>query len=212
MVAGLDAAVLAEVVERTEHVLPAGALPVWALSNHDVVRFPTRICDEDDAKVRCALLALLTLRGTSVLYYGDELGMRQVPIPPDRVLDVHDRDGARTPMIWGDVEWSNPWLPVGGSVAAVEEQRGDAGSVLNFCRDAIALRHGRDDLLTGAFSPLASRPGVWAWRRGEGTAVAINLTGAPVETSLAGDVVLSTRGRDDASRLEPWEGVVVALT
>ncbi|HEY8792921.1 MAG TPA: alpha-amylase family glycosyl hydrolase, partial [Gaiellaceae bacterium] len=91
MFAGLDAAALADVVKRTEGVLPAGSLPVWALSNHDVVRFPTRVCDDDDAKVRCALLALLTLRGTSVLYYGDELGMRQVEIPADRVLDVHGR-------------------------------------------------------------------------------------------------------------------------
>jgi len=212
MFAGLDAAALADVVKRTEDVLPAGSLPVWALSNHDVVRFPTRVCDEDDAKVRCALLALLTLRGTSVLYYGDELGMRQVDIPSDRVFDVHGRDGARTPMLWGDAEWRDPWLPVGGNVASVAEQRADPGSVLSFCREAIALRGGRDDLIAGAYTPLAGQAGIWAWRRGEGTAVAINLTDSPANLSLAGDVLLSTKGRDDPSRLEPWEGVVVALT
>ena len=81
MFAGLEAAALASVVKRTEDVLPDSAVPVWALSNHDVVRFPTRICDEDDAKVRCALLALFTLRGTAVLYYGDELGMRHSTSP-----------------------------------------------------------------------------------------------------------------------------------
>jgi alpha-glucosidase len=193
-------------------VLPAGSLPVWALSNHDIVRFPTRVGDEDDAKVRCALLALLTLRGTSVLYYGDELGMRQVGIPSDRVLDVHGRDGARTPMLWGDAEWRDPWLPLGGNVASVAEQRADPGSVLSFCREAIALRGSRDDLITGDYTPLAGQSGIWAWRRGEGTAVAINLTDSPADLSLEGDVLLSTRGRDDPSRLEPWEGVVVALT
>jgi alpha-glucosidase len=212
MFAGLEATALADVVKRTEDVLPGASLPVWALSNHDVVRFPTRMCDEEDAKVRCALLALLTLRGTSVLYYGDELGMRQVEIPPDRVHDVHGRDGARTPMPWGDAEWREPWLPAGDNVASVAEQRADAGSVLSFCRDAIALRGSREDLAVGGYTPLAEEAGVWAWQRGEGTAVALNLKDSSAELSLAGDVLLSTKGRSDPSRLEPWEGVVVALT
>jgi len=212
MFAGLDATVLADVVRRTEVVLPGGALPVWALSNHDVVRFPTRMCDEDDAKVRCALLALLTLRGTSVLYYGDELGMGQVEIPSDRVLDMHGRDGARTPMPWGDLEWRDPWLPLGGGVASVAEQRADPSSMLSFCRDGIALRGSRDDLVAGGYTPIADETGVWAWRRGGGTAVALNLTDSPANLSLSGEVLLSTKGRDDPSRLEPWEGVVVALT
>jgi alpha-glucosidase len=212
MFAGLDATALAGVVERTDAVLPGGALPVWALSNHDVVRFPTRMCDDDDAKVRCALLALLTLRGTSVLYYGDELGMRQADIPPDRVRDVHGRDGARTPMPWDDVEWRDPWLPLGGKVATVAAQRGDPGSVLSFCRDAIALRRGREDLVSGGYAALDSPTGLWAWRRGGATGVALNLTGSEATAPLEGEVLLSTKGRDDPSRLEPWEGVVVALT
>jgi alpha-glucosidase len=212
MFAGLDATALAGVVERTDAVLPDGALPVWALSNHDVVRFPTRMCDEDDAKVRSALLALLTLRGTSFLYYGDELGMRQVEIPPDQVRDVHGRDGARTPMPWGDVEWRDPWLPLGGKVATVASQRGDPGSVLSFCRDAIALRRGRDDLVSGGYAPLDSPTGVWVWRRGGTTGIALNLTDSEATVPLDGEVLLSTRGRDHPSRLEPWEGVVVALT
>ena len=212
MFAGLEAPALASVVKRTEDVLPDSAVPVWALSNHDVVRFPTRICDEDDAKVRCALLALFTLRGTAVLYYGDELGMRQVEVPSDRALDVHGRDGARTPMPWGDVEWRAPWLPLGGGVAGVAQQRAESESVLTFCREAIALRRGRDDLLAGGYTPVAGEAGVWAWQRGGGTAVALNLTDSLAKLSFAGKVLLSTKGRDDPSRLEPWEGVVVALT
>jgi alpha-glucosidase len=212
MFAGLEAAALENVVKGTEDVLAGGAVPVWAFSNHDVVRFPTRICDEDDAKVRCALLALFTLRGTAVLYYGDELGMRQVEVPSDRVLDVNGRDGARTPMPWGDVEWRAPWLPLGGGVAGVAEQRAEPESVLTFCREAIALRRGRDDLRTGGYTPVAGEAGVWAWQRGGGTAVALNLTDSPARLPFAGRVLLSTRGRDDPSRLEPWEGVVVALT
>ena len=212
MFADLDATALAGVVERADAVLPDGALPVWALSNHDVVRFPTRMCEGDDAKVRCALLALLTLRGTSFLYYGDELGMRHVEISPDRVLDVNGRDGARTPLPWGDVEWRNPWLPLGGDVASVAEQRGDPGSVLSFCRDAIALRRAREDLVSGGYTSLDSPSGVWAWLRGGATGIALNLSDSEATVPLEGEVLLSTKGRDHPSRLEPWEGVVVALT
>ncbi len=84
--------------------------------------------------------------------------------------------------------------------------------MLSFCREAIALRRSRDDLVVGAYTPVAGQTGVWAWQRGSGTAVALNLTDSPANLSLAGEVLLSTKGRDDPSRLEPWEGVVVALT
>jgi alpha-glucosidase len=212
MFAGLETPALPEAVRRTEELLPVAALPVWALSNHDVVRFPTRLCEEDERKVRCALLALLTLRGTSVLYYGDELGMGQVEIAPDRLRDVHGRDGARTPMPWGDVVWHEPWLPLGENVTSVAEQRDDASSVLCYTREVIALRRARGDLATGAYAALESESPVWAWRRGEATAVALNLGDAPIELSLAGEVLLSSAGRTDSAVLEPWEGVVLALS
>jgi alpha-glucosidase len=133
-------------VSRTSGLLPEGAWPVWTLSNHDVVRFPTRLCGGDDAKANAALLFLLTLRGTPVLYYGDELGMRQVEIPPERTLDAHDRDGARTPMPWGDVDWRDPRLPLGTNTPTVSVQREDTGSVLTFCRDLLRLRRAHANL------------------------------------------------------------------
>jgi len=210
MFAGLDPAALADIVARTETLLPPVAWPVWALSNHDVERFPSRICNEDDAKVRCALLLLLGLRGTAVLYYGDEIGMRQVEIPPDRVLDVSGRDGARTPMPWGDADWREPWLPFGGNVASVAEQREDPGSVLGFCRELVALRREREDLASGTYALLETPSGVWAWRRGEGTVVALNLSADAVRTGLGGGrVLLSTAGREDPGTMGPWEGAVL---
>ena len=84
--------------------------------------------------------------------------------------------------------------------------------MLSFCRGAIALRRGREDLTYGGYTPIASPNGVWAWRRGGATGIAVNLTDSEATAPLAGNVLLSTRGRDDPSRLEPWEGVVVALT
>jgi alpha-glucosidase len=210
MFAGLDAAALADVVGRTEGLLRGDAWPVWALSNHDVVRFPTRMCDGDDVKTRCALLIMLTLHGTPVLYCGDELGMRQVEIPPERVLDVHGRDGARTPMPWGDAEWLDPWLPLGENTTPVAEQRADPASVLTFCRDLIALRRATDDLSTGAYAQLEAPGGVFAWRRGEDTAIAVNLSDQPAALDLGGRVLFSTSGRDEPTSLHPWEGVVLA--
>jgi alpha-glucosidase len=207
--AGLDSAALADVVARTRQLLPADAWPVWTFSNHDMVRFPTRLCDGDEAKVRCALLVLLALDGTPVLYYGDELGMEQVEIPRDRVLDVHDRDGARTPMPWGDVDWREPWLPAGHNTASVAEQSADPGSVLNFCRKLIALRQAEEELMSGSYTPLEAGRGVWAWRRGEGTVVAVNLSDEDARVDLAGRVLLSTADREDPSVLGAWEGCIV---
>lgn len=96
-------------VEAWQWALPRDAWPIWAASNHDVVRFPTRWCGDDDAKVRLALVLLLTLRGTPLLYYGDEFGMGQVEIPREELRDPvgkrgwpeeRGRDGSRTPMQW----------------------------------------------------------------------------------------------------------------
>jgi alpha-glucosidase len=206
--AGLEAEALAAVVAETEHVLPEAAWPVWTLSNHDVVRFPTRICGGDERRIKAALLILLTLRGTPVLYYGDELGMLQTEIPSDRVLDVRDRDGARTPMPWGDVQWHDPWLPL-GDVRSVAEQRQDPGSILAFCRGLIALRRARPDLSAGSYEPLETPGRVWAWRRGTSTAVAVNLSAEKVDVDLSGRVLLSTNGSDNPSVLEPYAGVVL---
>jgi alpha-glucosidase len=184
---------LPDVVARTEAVLPRDAWPVWTLSNHDVGRFATRMCDGDPRKIRCALTALLTLRGTPVLYQGDELGLEQVDVPPERVLDVDDRDGARTPIPWNG-GWTNPWLPVGGGTS-VAAQADDPGSVLAFVRELLARRRASPDLLAGAYEQLPAPAGVWAYRRGQDTVVALNLR----------DALAAFEGRE----LGPWETAVL---
>ena len=113
-------------------------------------------------------------------------------------------------MPWGDVEWREPWLPLGANTRTVREQRDDPESVLNFTRRLIELRRSRDDLMHGSYERLEAPPGVWAWRRGEGTAVAVNLSDRPAELSLTGDVLLTTDGSDDVAELGPWVGVVLS--
>jgi len=193
----LDADALRGVVEATEAALPEHAWPVWMLSNHDLVRFPTRMCGGDERKARAVLFLLLTLRGTPVLYYGDELGMPQAHVPPDRERDMAGRDGARTPMPWNG-GWADPWLPPTAEVAPVAAQREDDGSFLSFCRALIARRASSPDLLEGAYEPLSSPPGVWAFRRGEHTAVAVNFSDEPAELDLAGP-----------RQLDPWGAIIV---
>ncbi len=219
-----EAAALRRAVEATEAALPADAWPVWHGSNHDVSRFPTRWCAGDDARVRLALLLLLTLRGTALLYYGDEIGMRDVDVPAERQLDRVGRDRCRTPMQWdasaGAGFTSVPeraWLPIGRDPAhTVEAQRGDPGSPLELCRAAIALRRRSADLRRGAYVAAPAPEGAWAFRRGERTLVALNLSSGEVEVEApAGRVALATareregeRGRR-VIRLGPWSGVVL---
>jgi alpha-glucosidase len=195
--APLEASALRDVVERTHALFPRDAWPVWMLSNHDVPRFATRVCGGDERKIRCALLALLTLRGTAVLYQGDEIGLEQVDVPPERIRDVGDRDGCRSPIPWTrDGGWDDPWLPLGDTTRNVEDQQRDPSSILEFVRSTIALRRASDDLQSGAYEPIEAPDGVWAYRRGANTVVALNLTDEPAEVG----------GRS----LAAWDGAIVS--
>ena len=117
----------ARAIEKSSHeyeaALPSGAWPNWVLGNHDRPRVASRV-GRDQARV--AAMLLLTLRGTPTMYYGDEIGMRQVAISPDQVRDPFEknvpdigvgRDGCRTPMQWDAT--SKCWLLDSGPVAAV---------------------------------------------------------------------------------------------
>ena len=118
-----NARAIAKLVDDYEAALPAGAWPNWVLGNHDRQRIASRL-GTDQARV--AAMLLLTLRGTPTLYYGDEIGMPQVAIAPDRVRDPWEknvpgmgvgRDGCRTPMQWDDTAYAGfsvrePWLPL----------------------------------------------------------------------------------------------------
>jgi alpha-glucosidase len=225
---------LRDLAERTESLLPPSCTPVWTGSNHDMSRLPTRWAEGDAARTRCALLMLLTLRGTVFLYYGDEIGMPDTDIPPERLLDpvsinlqgVLNRDAARTPMHWDDTDGAGfttaeaePWLPFGDvSSYNVAAQRDDPSSTLHFVRDLLTLRHELPDLRAGAYSPHAAPAGAWAWRRGDHVLAAFN---AGPETAtidgVQGAIAIGTdRARDGeavggALRLGADEGAVVRL-
>jgi alpha-glucosidase len=204
---------IAALVERYEAALPEGAWPNWVLGNHDQPRVASRIGPE---QARVAAMLLLTLRGTPTLYYGDEIGMLDVPIPPDRVRDPGPgRDPERTPMRWGSGPNAGfcppgvePWLPVGEG-PDVAAQRDDPRSMLTLHRRLLALRR---DFAEDDYRTLHVSPAVFAYGRGERIAVALNLTGEPQEIPVSGDVILSTH-LDGGKRntLRGHEGVVLDL-
>ena len=219
--ADLDATRMRSIVARTEELLPADAWPGWTGSNHDAGRLTTRWCGGDEALARCALLILLTLRGTPFLYYGDELALANGRVPPERTLDLAEpsRDPGRTPMPWTPSGgWVDPWLPLEDASRNVEAQRADPASTLNFTRDLIALRRRLPDLHAGAYAELDAPDSAWAWRRGAGVVVSVNVGAEPVEIGgIDGSLALATdRGREGETvagrlRLEPAQGIVVTL-
>jgi alpha-glucosidase len=222
---------LAGVVRETFAGLPAGGCPVWTASNHDVSRLGTRWCGGDERRIRLALLILTTLPGTTTLYYGDEIGMTDVDIPPGEQRDAMtrgqnqrtQRDRARTPMQWSAAEGAGftppgvkPWLPFGDYRSVnVADQRGDPGSVLTLVRDLIALRHTRQSGRVAEFAELAVADDYWAYRSGD-LVVAVNLSDETAEMPLTAGEVLRTTGAPPDSypagqplRLGAWEGVVM---
>ena len=231
-----DARHLAKLIADYEAALPEGAWPNWVLGNHDQHRIASRV---GPAQARVAAMLLLTLRGTPTLYYGDEIGMRDVEIPPARVQDPFEknvpgkglgRDPERTPMQWCDEPHagfsdSEPWLPVAPDYARVnvEAQRDDPRSMLTLYKQLIGLRRGEPALEVGRFEPVECAGDVLAYvrraRAGESDfLVALNLGPRPHSLPLpAGTIALSTHLDRQGERVEGTlalradEGVVVRL-
>jgi alpha-glucosidase len=193
---------ITRVVAEYEAALPAGGWPNWVLGNHDQTRIATRV---GAAQARVAAMLLLTLRGTPTLYYGEEIGMEDVPIPPDRVQDPWERnepglglgrDPMRTPMPWdgsahGGFTTGTPWLPLNPDRAArnVAAMKADLRSILTLYRRLIALRRAHPALHKGSYVPVRSEgdDDVFAFERracdiaggGERLLVALNFSHAP---------------------------------
>ncbi len=231
--APFEAAPLRGIVEETEARLPPGAWPAWTGSNHDMFRFATRWAGHDPGKIRAALVMLLTLRGTPVLYQGDEIGLGDVTVPHEQMRDplgvrympyYAGRDAGRTPMHWQDAPNGGftrpgvtPWLPLGDTAACnVSDQRGDPASILTLTRDLLALRRRTPDLHSGSYTTLPAPDGAWAWRRGARSVVVVNLADTDATfANVDGRVLLGTdRARDGEVIAGPigvrgWEAVVI---
>lgn len=175
--------------------------PTFVISNHDIVRSYDRYGDGQHNDQIAKLMAglYLTLRGTPILYYGEEIGMKTTP--PTRKEEVKDpigitgwprekgRDGERTPMQWDESEnagfsQAKPWLPVPPTYKThnVADEAKDPDSVLSFYRAVLKLRHTNRALLDGNYVPLNENDqNVFSYLRtykDEAVLVALNMSGA----------------------------------
>ena len=203
-----NARAIAKLIDDYEAALPPGAWPNWVLGNHDRQRIASRVGGD---QARVAAMLLLTLRGTPTLYYGDEIGMPQVEIPPDRVRDPWEknvpgmgvgRDGCRTPMQWDATAYagfsvSEPWLPLSKNVALenVATERRDSASMLSLRRALIALRRARPELSLGTYKLVSVAGDLLVFERahqGRRLLVALNLGVASASLAAHGRILLST--------------------
>jgi alpha-glucosidase len=177
--------------------------PCWAFSNHDVVRHLTRWMPHaanSDALARLAAAMLLSFRGSVCIFQGEELGQRETELTYDEVIDPQGksfwpddkgRDGCRTPMVWDESPNSGftegtPWLPIKAPQAARAAilQANNSDSVLALYRKMIALRRERNDLRHGSISFLETPEPILAFRRGDQTLCAFNLSSKAVGLNL----------------------------
>src|SRR5579864_2922397 len=185
----------------------SGGWPVYLFSNHDIVRAYNRYGDGQNSDAIAKLMAglYLTLRGTPIMYYGEEIGMKTTP--PTRKEDVKDpigrtgwpkekgRDGERTPMQWDQsanagFSSAKPWLPVPDSYQThnVASEEKDPASILNFYKRLLSLRHTDPALLEGEYVPLnESDPNIVSYLRrykNEAVLVVLNMSSSEQKASL----------------------------
>jgi alpha-glucosidase len=181
--------------------------PVFVISNHDIVRSYNRYGDgkNNDAIAKMMGAFYLTLRGTPIMYYGEEIGMENND--PARKEDVKDpigrtgwpkekgRDGERTPMQWDTATNAgfskrNPWLPVPASFQThnVATESKDPNSVLSLYKKVLALRHTNEALLEGSYIALnQDDANVMLYLRsykGKAVLVALNMSSAPQKVTF----------------------------
>ena len=181
--------------------------PVFVINNHDIVRSYNRYGDgkNNDAIAKLMGAFYLTLRGTPIMYYGEEIGMENND--PKRKEDVRDpigktgwpaekgRDGERTPMQWNTAanagfSKKTPWLPVPPSYQThnVASEAKDPNSVLSMYKKVLALRHTNLALVEGAYSALNEDDvNVMSYLRsykGKAVLVALNMSAVPQKASF----------------------------
>jgi maltose alpha-D-glucosyltransferase/alpha-amylase len=157
------------------------------LGNHDNARLGNKRTDKE---LEIIYAFGFTMPGVPFLYYGNEIGMRQLPTDWPQVEGAYQpRNGARTPMQWsadknlgfstGDA--ASLYLPVDPAPDApnVAAQEKNPNSLLNKTRRLIALRHSEPALANYAeFVPIypsqeASDPYPFVYARAAGNDVVL---------------------------------------
>ena len=222
-------------IKAYEAALPEGGWPNWVLGNHDRSRVASRLGPE---QARVAAMLLLTLRGTPTIYQGEEIGMVDVPIPPEQVQDPWEknvpglglgRDPERTPMPWssdpnGGFTTGRPWVPLGADNqrANVALQRAEPRSMLALYGALLGMRRAEPALSIGSYALVAATENVLAYERrykDERLLVALNMGGstedlavvpAPFEIRLSTYLDRPGGAGGGSAVLRPHEGLIAA--
>ena len=230
---------LHDVLQRFDQVVGDG-WPCWALTNHDCVRSATRWGgpNPDPRFLRLMATFQASLRGTVCLYQGEELGLPEAELTFEELQDPYGitmwpefkgRDGCRTPMPWtadaphaGFSGAQRTWLPVAKPhfALAVDQQRGQAASMLSFFTQLLHWRRQQPALLHGDMRlwPLSAQ--VLAFERqtaGQRLLCVFNFSDQAATCALSGDWVQAgvlhgsglTGAQSNAGvvELEPWGGL-----
>ncbi len=221
-----------ESIARLEAVLPDYAWPSYVLGNHDEPRLASRYGQEN---ARLAAMLLLTLRGTPILYYGDEIGLENGMIDGENILDPwgiivgpeYNRDICRTPMQWdpspnAGFSTAAPWLPISSDwqVRNVRHQTQDSDSLLNLYRRLSWYRRSSETLKSGTLEIQHGPPDCLIYTRRIGSHclwIALHFGDREIEVALpgTGKVVLSTNSPArqgpvaGSLSLQPKEGVLI---
>ena len=222
-----------ELVARVAEEWPDDAgWPTWAFENHDAPRAISRWSTEQhrDKFARTKMLLLCALRGSIILYQGEELGLPQVDVPFDQLQDPEaianwpqtlNRDGVRTPMPWlSDApnlgfSTGDPWLPAGEEhrPLSVDRQEGDPASLLTFTRECLALRKAHPALHHGAIALVEAGPQRLVFERadsGETLRCTFNLSDAKSPFQRSGRCLIRT-GEVEGGALGPYAGLIEEL-
>ena len=226
-----------KMINEYEALLPPSTWPNWVTGNHDNSRIASRI-GINQAKI--AAILLFTLRGTPIVYYGEEIGMSDTIIskeniqdPIDRLFPGQGRDPVRTPMQWAPISNAGfsiveSWLPVNENYKTInvenEAQHGD--SMLMFYYRLIELRREESALHSGEYIPVCQQGNSFSFLRvakDRHFLVAVNLgeeyesLEIPAHFMVSGKIIFGTHtdawGKRISQRinLRPNEGIIVWL-
>lgn len=207
--------------------------PSWAFENHDAPRALSRWVDEKhrDSFARMKILLLCSLRGSIILYQGEELGLPQVDVPFDQLQDPEaianwpqtlSRDGARTPMPWKSADpylgfsSAKPWLPVGASHAAlaVDVQEQDSNSILNHTRRCLELRRRVCALRVGSMHVVEADDALLVFNRaanGRQVRCSFNLSDCTIPFRAGGRELIRA-GEVDSNSIGPYGAVIEEIS
>jgi alpha-glucosidase len=227
------------VIERFERLGGQDAWPCWSLSNHDVDRVASRWDLANDAAQRMPVFAamLLSLRGSSCIYQGEELGLPDAVLTFEELQDPYGitmwpefkgRDGCRTPMPWradapnAGFGEGKPWLPVSAAhlPLAADRQETDPHSLLNSYRRLLHWRRTQPALVQGNLQMLPGSEQVLAYRRtldDQSVTCVFNLSAQAASYDVGAGAALLDSGLVGAQlqgstlQLQPWSGAFLRV-